>query len=238
MSGDLSGKVALVCGMEHEALLRASSISLAERGARVLIAGPDEAEGAETVYQIRERGLAGDLARVDLSQSKEVRRLFQKIDRTLRRLDIAHNHFARDPGSASVEAVRLSADWDEADFEERVEQRLRTAWLLFGHQIRAMEKRRAGAIVTTLSARAFGGSSGYALDAAFEHGVVGLTQAAARECSSSGVRLNTVCTPWSLGSGSPALIDATVNTILWLNSRGGALVSGQMVSIDGGMTAF
>lgn len=108
----LEGKKALVTGAARR-IGRAIALELARAGADVAITyntSKAEAEGA--VKEIQARGVSSFAARADVSKARDVERLFEKVKKEFRRLDVLVNNAGV---FFPVRWDRLTErDWDKA----------------------------------------------------------------------------------------------------------------------------
>jgi NAD(P)-dependent dehydrogenase (short-subunit alcohol dehydrogenase family) len=140
----------------------------------------------------------------------------------------------------------------------------RSVFLGMREAARAMQPRRAGAIVNIASVAGLAGGHGPHVYSACKAAVIGMTQSVALELAESGIRVNAICpgaieTPIHTGvtderwaermarilpgfrdyqaidrMGLPAEIAAAV---LWLASDAASYVTGQAIAVDGGLMA-
>lgn len=91
---ELEGKIALVTGAGHR-LGRSIAQQLAAEGCALLIHYFESVERAEvTAEQLRAQGHRVELAQADLSRTEGVHSLFERLDRSLGRLDVLVNSAA------------------------------------------------------------------------------------------------------------------------------------------------
>src|SRR3989441_1706397 len=88
MPGTLNGKVALVTG-GASGIGRATALTFAREGAKLVIADMQEEGGQQTVHMITEKGGEATFVRTDVSKAVEVQALISKVVETCGRLDCA-----------------------------------------------------------------------------------------------------------------------------------------------------
>jgi NAD(P)-dependent dehydrogenase (short-subunit alcohol dehydrogenase family) len=252
MPKDFAGKVALVTG-GTSGIGRETAIAFAKAGAKVVVAGRRDAEGAETAELIRNAGGHGLFVKTDVAKANEVEALVTKTVETFGRLDVAFNN-------AGIEGVWVPIiSQSEKDFDHTMEINVKGVWLCLRYEIRQMLKQgEGGAIVNMSSIAGLMGSAGSAAYGASKHAVIGLTKAAALETAKNRIRVNAMCpavveTPMGerlfgapemkkyalslhpLGRfGAPSEI---ASAVLWMCSDGAAFMTGQSLVLDGGFLA-
>jgi NAD(P)-dependent dehydrogenase (short-subunit alcohol dehydrogenase family) len=136
---------------------------------------------------------------------------------------------------------------------------LRGVWNCMKYELRQMREQGSGAIVNCSSIGGLVGIPGRAIYHASKYGVIGLTQSAALEYASRGIRINAVC-PGTIDTPMVAEMlakepDATKDAlrdqpigrlgrpeevaaaVLWLCSAESSFVVGHAMPVDGGYTA-
>src|SRR5579863_5047554 len=172
MSAELQGKVALVTG-GTSGIGRDSAVLFAKAGAKVVVAGRREAEGAQTVELVAAAGAEGFFVKTDVSKAPEVEALIQKTVQRFGRLDCAFNN-------AGVEgALAPIIGQSEEDWDRTIAINLKAVWLCLKYEIRQMLKQGGrGSIVNMASIMGLVGSVGAGAYTASKHGVIGLTKTA------------------------------------------------------------
>lgn len=253
MAGMLAGKVALVTG-GSTGIGKASSLTFAREGAKVVVSDVNADGGEETAHFIRDSGGEAIFAKADVSKAAEVEALVNKAIATYGRLDCAFNNagIAGPIGASTHEYPNES--WDRV-----IGINLKGVWLCMRYEIPQMLRQGGGAIVNTASIWGLVGAQGASAYVASKHGVVGLTRAAALEYAPQGIRINavnpgTIRTPildpfiaaipefeslmTSLHPiGRIGMPEEVAEAVVWLCSDAASFVVGQNLPVDGGYTA-
>ena len=254
MAGHVEGKVALVTG-GASGIGRATALTFAREGAKVVIADMNEDGGQQTVHLITEKGGEAIFVRTDVSKAVEVQALISQAVATYGQLDCAHNN----AGIGSRPRAPLH-ECTEETWDRVLAINLTGVWLCMKYEILQMLTQGSGTIVNTASIMGLVGSwSGTAAYNASKHGVVGLTKTAALEYATAGIRVNAVCpgyiqTPLieEALTSNPAL-EAQIVTrhpvgrmgqpeeiaeaVVWLCSDAASFVTGHTMTVDGGYVA-
>ena len=252
MPGFVTDKVALVTG-GGSGIGRATALTFAREGARVVVSDVAADAGQETVRLIAEAGGEARFVAADVSRAAEVEALVAGCVEAYGRLDCAHNN-------AGVEgAYGRTADCDEENFDRTCAVNLKGVYLCLKAEIAHMLGAGGGAIVNTASVAGVEGAKNLPAYVASKHGVVGLTRTAALEYATRGIRVNAVC-PGPIRTRmlealmeenprmEPAMIAAVpmrrlgkpeeiAEAVVWLCSDRASYVTGQGIVVDGGFTA-
>jgi NAD(P)-dependent dehydrogenase (short-subunit alcohol dehydrogenase family) len=252
MAGCVEGKVALVTG-GASGIGRATALTFAREGAKLIIADMNEDGGQQTVHMITEKGGEAIFVRTDVSQAVEVQALISKAVETYGRLDCAHNN----AGISGGLSARI-AEYPEDLWHQVIAINLTGVWLCMKYELDQMRKQGGGAIVNTASIAGLVGYPGAAAYVASKHGVVGLTKTAALEYATQGIRVNCVCpgyiaTPMTApGMNDPTRLarliarepigrvgapEEVAEAVVWLCSDAASFVTGHTMTVDGGYVA-
>jgi NAD(P)-dependent dehydrogenase (short-subunit alcohol dehydrogenase family) len=248
----LDSKVALVTG-GASGIGRATALTFAREGAKLVIADMNEEGGQQTVHLITEKGGEAIFVKTAVSKAVEVQALISKAVETYGRLDCAHNNAGIAGGVRA-----LSADYPEERWHQVIAVNLTGVWLCMKYELAQMRSQGSGAIVNTASAAGLVGGRGMSAYVASKHGVVGLTKTAALEYAQQGIRVNCVCpgviqTPMTKrGLNDPELRarliasepmgrvgtpEEVAEAVVWLCSDAASFVTGHTMTIDGGFVA-
>ena len=254
MAGRVEGKVALVTG-GASGIGRATALTFAREGAKLVIADMNEDGGQQTVQMITENGGEAIFVQVDVSKAVEVEAMISKTVETYGRLDCAHNN----AGIGSRPRASLH-ECTEETWDRVLSINLKGVWLCMKYEIIQMLKQGSGTIVNTTSIMGLVGSwSGSGAYNASKHGVVGLTKTAALEYAKVGLRVNAVCpgyirTPLLAETltRQPEMVAQIVarhpvgrmgrpeeiaEAVVWLCSDAASFVTGHTMTVDGGYVA-
>jgi NAD(P)-dependent dehydrogenase (short-subunit alcohol dehydrogenase family) len=254
MAGRVDGKVALITG-GASGIGRATALTFAREGAKLIIADMNKEGGHQTVHMITENGGEAIFVQTDVTQATAVEALISKAVETYGRLDCAHNN-AGIAGRIRAPLHECPEDvWDQV-----LDINLKGVWLCMKYEIRHMLTQGGGTIVNTASIMGLVGSwSGTAAYNASKHGVAGLTKTASLEYAKAGIRVNAGCpgyirTPLiehALLSrpemeeqilvrhpvGRMGRPEEIAEAVMWLCSDAASFVTGHTMTVDGGYVA-
>jgi len=246
-------KVALVTGATS-GIGRAAALAFAREGARVVVSGRRQKEGDETVALVQQAGGKATFVQADVTREPEVIALVTTTLATYGRLDVAFNNAGVEGALGSIHEQTVE------NYHHIMDANVLGVILSLKHEIAAMLKIGGGAIVNNASVAGLVGLPGAAIYVASKHAVLGLTKAAALEYATQGIRVNAVSpgaieTPMfdrfagRLGADAHRQIAAMhpmgragypeeiADAVVWLCSNEASFVTGQSLTVDGGLTA-
>jgi 3-oxoacyl-[acyl-carrier protein] reductase len=180
----LKEKVALVTGAS-QGIGRATSLVLAEAGAKVGVAARNTEKLSSLVAEIEAAGGAALAVPMDVADAGQVKPGFQQVLAKFGRLDILVNNAAI---TRDTLALRMKLeDWDAV-----LRTNLTGAHLCIQQALGAMLKQRSGRIINIASVVAETGNAGQANYVASKAGLIGLTRAIAVEVASRSITVNAV----------------------------------------------
>jgi 3-oxoacyl-[acyl-carrier protein] reductase len=180
----LKDKVALVTGAS-QGIGRATSLALAEAGAKVAIAARNTEKLASLAAEITAAGGEVLAVPMDVADPAQVKTGFQQLLAKFGKLDILVNNAAI---TRDTLALRMKLeDWDAV-----LRTNLTGAHLCIQQALGAMLKQRAGRIINISSVVAETGNAGQANYVASKAGLIGLTRAIAIEVASRNITVNAI----------------------------------------------
>ena len=179
-----SGKVALVTG-GTSGIGKTTAIEFARAGAKVVLTGRREKEGAQVVAEIKKLGGDAGFVRADVARDADVKGMVDFTVDKFGRLDIAFNN-------AGVEWMGPVDQASEAEYRRVFDINVWGVLNSMRHEIPVMLKTGGGAIVNTSSVAGHVGMGQVSIYIASKHAVEGFTKALALEFAKQNIRINAV----------------------------------------------
>jgi NAD(P)-dependent dehydrogenase (short-subunit alcohol dehydrogenase family) len=251
----MSNPVVLITGA-LTGIGRATAIAYAKEGAKIVVSGRRDEEGAKLVAELRAIGATtgseAEYVRSDVRHEDDVRSLIDQTVARFGRLDIAVNNAGTEgtPGPIANQTAESYA----GTFDTNVLGTL----LSVKHELRVMVPQGKGSIVNVSSTYGRGGAAYASLYVASKHAVEGLTKALALEVAGTGVRVNVIApgpvdtgmltrftgtdeAKAALASGVPLKRigepDEIAQAILFVASDKASFITGASLAVDGGKLA-
>ncbi len=249
----LRGKVAIITGASS-GIGKATALEFSKQGVKVALADINDQAGNNLVNQIETNQGEAIFIKTDVSDLAQVKNLVTQTTGTFGRIDYAFNN-------AGIEGEQTStAESNKETWKNVIDVNLKGVWACLKYEIPEMLKNENGGAIVNCSSVA--GSIGFpnlAPYVASKHGVIGLTRTAALEYAEKNIRVNAVCpgvikTPMvdRVTGGDPELEkqyaemspmnrmgkpEEIAKAVVWLCSDEASYITGETLTIDGGMTA-
>ncbi len=242
----LANQVAVVTGAGR-GIGRAIALKFAAEGADVACVSRTAENSEKVAAEVRALGRKAWAIAVDVSDAAAVRAAGEKILAEAGRVDILVNN-------AGVTRDGLLMRMSDEDWDVVLATNLRGAFLFTRAFSRNLIKQRSGRIINIASISGLLGAAGQANYSASKAGLIGFTKAVAREVASRGITVNAIA-PGFVETDMTAVLkeemkkeaakQIPMNTFgqpedialaaLYLAGPGGRYVTGQVLTVDGGM---
>ncbi len=243
----LENKSAIITGATR-GIGRGIAIEFAKQGANVAFTYSSSIDAANALeeelkdFGVSAKGYQSNAADFDAAQelAKEVLKEFGAIDILVNNAGITKDNLL----------MRIT----EEDFDKVIEVNLKSVFNLTKAVIRPMMKQRRGSIINMSSVVGLKGNAGQTNYAASKAGIVGFSKSVALELGSRNIRSNVVAPGFIETEMTAKLDEATVqgwrdgiplkrggqpidiaNACVFLGSEMSAYITGQTLSVDGGM---
>ncbi|CAI8046937.1 3-oxoacyl-[acyl-carrier-protein] reductase FabG [Geodia barretti] len=211
---------------------------MAQAGAKIALNYNASASGGDAML------IAGDVS--DEGQAEQT---IKAVVKEFGRIDILVNN-------AGINRDRLLLRMTPADFDEVLQVNLRGAFLCTKFVMPHLIRQHYGRVINMSSVVGLSGNPGQANYAAAKAGLIGFTKAVAREVASRNVTVNAVA-PGYIATGMVEGLteekrkqileripmgrfgssEDVAETILFLSSGGASYLTGQVLTVDGGLIA-
>lgn len=243
----LQGKVALVTGASR-GIGREIALTLASYGADVIVNYNGSKEKAEEVVaEITAMGRKAVAMQCSVADFDACGEMITKALEDFGRIDILVNN-------AGITKDNLMIKMSPEDFSAVIDTNLKGTYNTMKHMYRPFLKQKSGSIINMASVCGILGNAGQANYAASKAGVIGLTKSMARELASRNITVNAVAPGFIATDMTDAMPESAkeatlqqiplkrigttkdiAETVAFLASSKAAYITGQVISVDGGM---
>ncbi len=242
----LANQVAVVTGAGR-GIGRAIALKFASQGADVVCVSRTAENSEKVANEIRALGRKAWAFAVDVADSNAVSAAAEKILTEAGRVDILVNN-------AGVTKDGLLMRMSDADWDAVLDTNLKGAFSFTKAFTRSMIKQRSGKIINVASVIGLIGNAGQCNYAASKAGLIGFTKSVARELASRGINVNAIA-PGFIETDMTAVLneemktgllkqiplncfgnaDDIANAAAFLASPSARYITGQVLTVDGGM---
>jgi NAD(P)-dependent dehydrogenase (short-subunit alcohol dehydrogenase family) len=247
----MSNPVVLITGA-LTGIGRATALAFARKGAKVVVAGRRDEAGKALATELRALGSEAEFINADVRKEDDVRALVDKTVARFGRLDVAVNN------AGTEGQVGPITDQTAESFAATFETNVLGVVLSMKHEVRVMRAQGSGSIINISSTYGHRGAAFASIYVGAKHAVEGITKSVALELAKSGIRVNAVA-PGPTDTGMLSRFTGTADNkaalvmqvpldrlglseevadgIVFIASKGAKWITGEILNVDGGMTA-
>lgn len=237
-------KVALITGATA-GIGKAISLKMAQEGAYVILIGRDPSRGEALVEQIGEN--QSSFYSVDVSKSHQVKELVKNLLKEHNKIDFLINN-------AGITRDNLLLRISEKDWDEVMEINVKSCYNFCQSLLLSMMKAGYGKIVNISSVVGITGNAGQTNYCASKAAVIGFTKALALEVAKRGICVNCIAPGFiksqmtdilsedqkenilsRIPMGRMGSAEEIAHAVVFLCSDASNYITGQVLTIDGGM---
>ncbi len=242
----LDGKVALVTGAA-QGIGKAIALLLAEEGADVVISDLNLDLASAVASEVKSLGRRSLAIEGNVADSQSVEAMISEVVEQFGGIDILVNN-------AGITKDALILRMKDDDWDKVMAVNLKGTFNCMRAALKPMAKQRAGKIVNIASIVGLMGNAGQVNYAASKAGVIGMTKTVAREFAARGLNVNAVAPGFIETAMTDAIpekaknelisnipmkklgsADDVAKAVLFLVSDDSAYITGQVISVNGGM---
>jgi gluconate 5-dehydrogenase len=246
----LAGRTALVTGSSR-GLGKAIATGLGEAGASLIVNGVDAKRCEDTAAELSDQGLNARPLAFDVADEQSVVRAFEELDADGIQVDVLVNN-------AGIQLRKPMVELSSAEWHKVLDTNLTSAFLVAREAAKRMLPRGRGKIINIGSLMSGLARPTVAPYTAAKGGIKLLTQSMTAEWAPHGIQANAIGPGYMLTDMNQTLIDDKefndwvvgrtpsrrwgdakdlVGAAVFLSSSASDYISGQIIYVDGGMTA-
>lgn len=219
-----------------------------QNGADVILCyRSNDEEAAKTAEELKQYGTQVHLLKGDVADPQTAAETATKVKELFGKVDILVNN-------AGLTNDKLMMRMSSEDFTKVINANLNGAFYMMKELSAMMVKKRSGIIINMASVSGLKGNPAQVNYSASKAGIVGMTMSAAKELGRRGIRVNAVAPGFIETDMTAVLTDEQkelaaknitlgrmgqpediANTALFLASDMSAYITGQVISVDGGI---
>jgi 3-oxoacyl-[acyl-carrier protein] reductase len=247
----LKDKVVIVTG-GGVGIGKAYSIGVAKEGAKVIVADIQEAEAKKVAADIKQAGGEAMAVSVDVTSPEKTQAMAETALKQYGRIDVLVNN----AGLYSALKKKPFMEIDPEEWDRVMAVNVKGLFLCVKAVYPAMKQQRKGKIINISSGTALSGSPFFLHYVSSKAGVIGFTRALAREVGDDNICVNSIMPGLTISGANQEgvmtpeqLADRRkrrafqrdqypadlVGTVIFLASDDSDFMTGQSISVDGGM---
>ena len=243
-------RVALVTGAGG-GIGRAIAMQLAKSDMDIAIHyNSNRTKAEETQKLCEEFGAKVHLIQGDISTEETCKEVVEEVIKEFGTIDVLINN-------AGITKDGLFIRMKEEDFNQVIDTNLKGAFFMSKYAAQVMLKKRYGRIVNITSVVGIAGNAGQANYSASKAGMIGLTKSLAKELGKKGILVNAVAPGFvdtemtdklsdkvkesilnQIVVGCMATPEDIARTVEFLSVEENRYITGQVISVDGGMSMY
>lgn len=225
------------------------ALKFAENGYNIVtnyVSDKTDVEGLKKEFE--EKGVKSLILKADVTNSEEIENLVKKAVEEFESIDVLVNN-------AGITKDNLLMRMSEEEFSNVIDVNLKGTYIVTKIVSKYMMKKRQGSIINLSSVVGVVGNAGQCNYSASKAGIIGFTKSIAKELASRNIRANAVA-PGFIETDMTAVLGDNLkeniynqiplkrmgkakevaNLVYFLGTEESSYITGQVISVDGGMT--